>query len=232
MNASAVPLPKKKKLLTGWLLLALAVLGGGGLIIGGFIGFAKSVITSVENLTPSADGKTTIDIPKRSRVYIFTADGTRLQDLRATGPNGPVNVVDATTSIEVSSPNASGIAVARFEALTPGSYTITATGSPFSVGANVFDTDKLKLVGIGFLLGAVLGITGLVLIITASVARGREKKVRLAAAGSAWGTQAYPQQAGYPQPGGYSQQQPGYPQPQPGYPQPQAPLTPPPPPPQ
>jgi hypothetical protein len=215
MNAPALPLPKKKKLLIGWLLMALAVVGGGGLMIGGVIGFGQSIIKSVESITPATDGKTTIDVPKRSRVYIFTPDGTRLQSINATGPNGRVVVRDSTNNLEVNSPNSTGFAVAQFEAADPGKYTVTADGGPFSVGANVFDTDKLKLVGIGALLGAVAGITGLVLVITASVARGREKKARLAAAGNAWGQQPYAQQ-------GYQQ---------PGYQQPQAPFAPPPPPP-
>jgi hypothetical protein len=231
MNAPAAKLPKGKQLLLGWLLMALALILGGGLIIAGFIGFAKSVVKSVESIENSQDGSLTLDVSKRSQVYIFTPNGTSLDSIRVTGPDGPVSVRTTSSSIEVNTPDTTGTAVAQFSASQPGSYTITADGESFSAGANVFDVGKLKLAGIGALIGALAGLTGLILVITAAVSRGREKKARLAATTpyTQWGQQpGYPQQTNSPQ-------QPGYPQPanppQPVYQQPQAPLQPPPPPP-
>jgi hypothetical protein len=209
MNAPTVALPRHKQLIAGWILMALALVVGGGLIVAGVVGFAKSVIRSVENLQPAQDGRLTVDVAKRSTVYIFTSDGTQLTNIQVTGPSGSVPVRSPSTNIEVTSPNATGVAVASFSATEPGRYAIKANGGPFSAGLTEIDTAKLCLAGLGFLFGGIAGITGLVLVITASVARGRVKKARVAASApySPWG-----QQPGYPQ------QQPTYPQ-QPAYPQ-------------
>jgi hypothetical protein len=197
--------------------MALALIVGGGLIIAGVVGFAKSVINSVESLQPSQDGRLTLDVAKRSTVYIFTPDGARLTNIRVTGPSGPVTARANSTSIEVRSPNAGGIAVASFTAVELGEYTVKADGGPFSAGLTELDTSKLGLAGIGFLFGAVAGITGLVLVITASVARSRAKRAQLAAAVpySPWG-----QQPGFPSQPAYPQQPSNTPPPSPPWPQP------------